>query len=271
MTLKKSLKLYVAGVGLMLLVGCANAARMQDWWVDVDNDRVSDVHALLDDGADPNQRTGAGNPAIMEAVRNGAWNVFDLLAADPHTNLNAENTAGETPLMYAALMGELDRVKYLVAHGAQVNRLGWTPLHYAASKAQIPVAEFLISKGAMVDAPAPDGTTPLMMAAYSGDINMVEVLLKAGANPAGVMQDGRDAKDWADKGGSTKIAALLEQAMQARRESQERQRGSSASEEGASSEAGASSDGAAQTAGGQTQVAPGAKAVQGVNGVQFRP
>ena len=46
-------------------------------------------------GAD-NVRFQNGQPALMRAVVAGAWNVFDAIAADRRTDVNAENPAGET-------------------------------------------------------------------------------------------------------------------------------------------------------------------------------
>ena len=115
----------------------------------------------------------------MRAVVAGAWNVFDAIAADRRTDVNAENPAGETPLMYLAIAGPT-RARALIARGAQVNRLGWTPPHYAASRASWRWRNCCCSK-AMVNAPGPRAT-PLMMAALSGSKPMVELLLKAGAD-----------------------------------------------------------------------------------------
>src|SRR3546814_4466225 len=48
-------------------------------------------------------------PAIMQAIRDGAWDVYDLLAANKKTALNAININRETPLMYLAVVGETKR------------------------------------------------------------------------------------------------------------------------------------------------------------------
>ena len=144
----------------------------------------------------------------MRAVVAGAWNVFDAIAADRRTDVNAENPAGETPLMYLAIAGQTDRARALIARGAQVNRLGWTPLH-AASKGQLAMAQLLLQHKAMVNAPAPSGETPLMMAALSGSKPMVELLLKAGADVTTRDTKGQNAADWATTGKSTKLAAEL--------------------------------------------------------------
>lgn len=198
--------LNVRGLLAALLLTTASAtvaptvqakASAGDWWVYVHNDKVSDIRELLAKGSDPNVRYTNGQPALMRAVVDGAWGVFDALAADPRTDVNAVNPANETALMYLAVAGQTDRARKLIARGAQVNRLGWTPLHYAASKAQIDVAKLLIANKAMVNAPSSEGTTPIMMAAFSGRMPMVQLLLDAGADITTRNIKGQNASDWA--------------------------------------------------------------------------
>ena len=188
----------------------AQAANPADWWVYVANDYPDDIRDLLKQGADPNVRYKNGQPALMRAVVDGAWNVFDVIAADKRTDVNAENPAGETPLMYLAIAGQTERAKKLIARGAQVNRLGWTPLHYAASKGQMEMARLLLAQHAMPNAPAPNGETPLMMAALSGRKPMVDLLLKAGADVGTRDTKGQTAADWARTGKSTALATQLD-------------------------------------------------------------
>ncbi len=163
----KSLRILALSACLFTQVACA--ANMEDWWIYVKNDYPQEIKPLLDQGANPNRRTTQGQPAIMQAMRDNAWKVYDLLAADPKTDVNVANNQGETPLMFLAVLGETERAQALIARGAQVNRLGWTPLHYAASTAKQSTVMLLLQQKAIVNAPAPDGTTPLMMAARSGN------------------------------------------------------------------------------------------------------
>lgn len=211
---RRRLALHCRGALLALCVAVsapalAQAANPSDWWVYVANDYTDEIKDLLAQGADPNVRYRNGQPAIMRAVADGAWKVFDVLAAHPRTDVNIENPAGETPLMYLAIAGQVERARALMARGAQVNRLGWTPLHYAASKGQLAMAQLLLQNKAMVNAPAPNGETPLMMAALSGNKPMVDLLLKAGADVTTLDTKGQDAADWATTGKSTKLAAEL--------------------------------------------------------------
>ena len=262
---------------LALAIGLAaptvQAANPGDWWVYVANDYPDDIRDLLAQGSDPNVRYKNGQPAIMRAVVDNAWKVFDVLAADKRTDVNAENPAGETPLMYLAIAGQTERAKKLIARGAQVNRLGWTPLHYAASKGQMEMARLLLANKAMVNAPAPNGETPLMMAALSGRKPMVELLIRAGADVTTQDTKGQVAAAWAATGKSESLAAELTAMAQKEADAKRKRR---ASAQGAPQEAGAAGTGAGQPAEAPAPVpapAPAAAApatgggVKGVSGV----
>ena len=185
------------------------AQKKEDFWIYVQNDRDGYVKALLDQGIDPNTRTQIGNPLLMQAVRDNAWAVFDLVIDYPGTDINIMNGYQETPLMYVSIVGDLDRAKRLVAKGAQINHLGWTPLHYAASKGHTAVVRYLLQQGAMPNAPAPDGTSPIMMAARTGSIDAVQALLDAGADPAAININGENAVSAARDGGHAELADAL--------------------------------------------------------------
>jgi ankyrin repeat protein len=180
-----------------VLAAVSHAANPQDWWVNITNDRASQVKTMLAQGADPNELSPKGQPALMQAIRDGAWNVYDILVARRETALNAININRETALMYLAILGETKRAQDLIRRGAQVNRLGWTPLQYAASKGHLDTVRMLVANKALVNAPAPDGTTALMMAAYAGSEDVVRFLLKAGADPTMQNLHHRSAADWA--------------------------------------------------------------------------
>lgn len=207
----RGLRAAALAIPLIAALGTASARAQTpaDWWVYVDNDEADKVRAALAQGADPNARARNGQPALMRAVAKDAWRTFDALLADPRTDVNIENPAGETPLMYAALTGQAERAAALIARGAEVNRLGWTPLHYAASKGQMEAARLLLREKAMVNAPSPTGVTPLMMAAYSGSRPMVQLLLDAGADPLTQDLNGLDAADWAEDGKAGELTQAL--------------------------------------------------------------
>lgn len=210
---------WLTGLLLLITAISAHAVNANDWWIYIKNDRDQEVAALLRSGANPNIKTDAGNPAIMQAVRDGSWKVFDVLAAHPRTDVNATNNYDETPLMYVALVGSVPRAQKLIDRGAQVNRLGWTPLHYAAAKSNEEMVKFLLGKEAMPNAPAPDGTSPLMMAAQADGIKpaVIQLLVNAGADPFARNLKGDDAVDVARQKGNTDLAAALEKIANDRR------------------------------------------------------
>ncbi|MEI2418293.1 ankyrin repeat domain-containing protein [Orrella sp. JC864] len=201
---------------LALHWGAALAAD-RNWWLDIRNDRDAAVARQLRQGTDPNVRNERGEPALMQAVREDSWKVFDVILADPRTDVNILNGLQETPLMYTALQGDLARSRQLVARGAQVNKLGWTPLHYAAAKGQAEVAAYLIEQGAIVNAPAPDGTSPLMMAMRANSAETARLLIEAGADPGQRNLQGEDAISMARQHGNTRLAEALERLVQSRR------------------------------------------------------
>lgn len=188
----------------------ASAARADDWFVDITNDRVDGVRQQLRRGVDPNRRAEDGTPSIMHAIREGAWQVYDLLAANKRTDVNALNDLGETPLMYLAVVGETKRAAALIARGAEVNKLGWTPLQYAVSRGHLDTARLLLDKGALINAPGPDGTTALMMAAYSGEQSVVQYLLNRGADPTMLTTRQETAGDWARRKGFDDLGRKLD-------------------------------------------------------------
>ncbi|HLS50432.1 MAG TPA: ankyrin repeat domain-containing protein [Burkholderiaceae bacterium] len=192
------------------LFGTRVFAESEAFWLAIANDRVDLVRDELALGADPNAVNSNGQPAIMQAVRDDAWQVFDLLLSHRNIDVNLPNKTDETPLMYVAIVGDIPRAKALIEHGAEINRLGWSPLHYAASKGQLDMVQFLIANDALVNAPSPDGTSPLMMAAYDGSERTVRALVAAGADATAVNIRGEDAALWARRKDHESLARKLD-------------------------------------------------------------
>jgi ankyrin repeat protein len=146
---------------------------------------ASAVSRLLRQQVNPNAEDADGTPALMAAtLYAGADSVRALL--DHHADANKTNRSGTTALMWA--VPDLEKVKLLVAHGADVNArsgsLERTPLLIAAGYPRsVEVLRFLIANGADVHAKDKRGMRALGIAARSADLGVVRFLIENGCDP----------------------------------------------------------------------------------------
>ena len=160
---------------------------------------VKEVKSLLSKGISPNTIDINGNPMLVLAIKDRSYGVIDVLLSAKGTDVDLSNKNGETPLMMAAINGDLPLVQTLVLKNrAQLDHISWTPLHYACAKGHLDVAQFLLANGAIVDSLSLGGTTPLMMAVQSGNEYLVKLLLDKGANLQLRNEAGFSAIDIAD-------------------------------------------------------------------------
>lgn len=178
--------------------------------VNVDNERT--VKELLATGFDPNTVNENGQVGLFLAMKEDSLKVAAALLAHPAIRVDATNPADETPLMMAAMRGNLEWSQRLIVRGAAINRAGWTPLHYAASGQGVAVVKLLLDRGAAIDAPSPNRTTALMMAARYGSEESVQLLLSRAANVKLSNDREMTPADFARSAGRKQLAALLEAA-----------------------------------------------------------
>ncbi|WP_295855722.1 ankyrin repeat domain-containing protein [uncultured Xylophilus sp.] len=201
--------------------GCAHAAPADAFFVAIKRDDAGAMETLLRRGFDPNKaRDERGQPGLIVAVREGSARVLRVLLAAPATQVEVRNAQDESPLMIAAIKGDLPLVKALIARDADVNKTGWTPLHYAVSTnqpQQLDIVRLLLEKSAYIDAESPNGTTPLMMAARYGSEQAVKLLFEEGADPTPRNQQGLNAADFARLADRGSLAAQLDEAVARRR------------------------------------------------------
>ncbi|MFL6683703.1 ankyrin repeat domain-containing protein [Paraburkholderia graminis] len=180
-----------------LIAAPAVAAPIDSLIKSVKFDDVDGVKKLLAKGMDPNSVDNQGMPLLVLAAREKSDKVGAALLANPKTNVEIEDKAGENAMMMAALNGDLEFVKQLIAKDAEVNKKGWAPLHYAAANGHDDIVKLLLDHSAYVDAGSPNGTTPLMMAARGGHVSTVKLLLDNGADLTVKNQIGLTALDFA--------------------------------------------------------------------------
>ena len=171
------------------------AGSYEDFFTAILRDDPATITALLRRGFDPNTRDAKGQVGLVIALKQESDKAFDALLAARNTQVEARNAQDESPLMMAAIKGNVEAVRKLIARDADVNKTGWAPLHYAAS---------------------PNGTTPLMMAAQYGSAEMVKLLLDEGADPTLKNQLGLTAVNFAQRVSRSELAAQLSAAIRKR-------------------------------------------------------
>lgn len=194
-------------------ISVANAGSYEDFFIAVQRDNPGNLRGLLERGFDPNTPDPNGLTGFALALRADATKVAMVLAEHPAFDLNALNAAGESPLMLAAIRGNVAVSRRLVERGARINLPGWTPLHYAASGPAPELVALLLDRGAEVDAASPNASTPLMLAARYGSEASVTLLLARGADAGRRNQRDMNAAGFAAEAGRSALAQQLQAAQ----------------------------------------------------------
>lgn len=120
---------------------------------------------------------------------------------------------GYTPLISAIRSGFVGVATYLAEHKADANlpdRSGWTPLMWATWGDNADLLKMLLTRGAKLDATDTEGLTPLAIAAQNGKAKATLVLLGAGADVnAPVAKGGYTPLMLAAISGSSDVAGSL--------------------------------------------------------------
>ncbi|WP_328793983.1 ankyrin repeat domain-containing protein [Hydrogenophaga sp. BPS33] len=195
------------------------ASSFEDFFIAIKRNDVPALRQLAQRGFDMNTRNEAGDPGLVLAIRDGSGAVAQYLVSEKSVNIEARTAKDESALMLAALKGELDLARRLIARQAEVNKPGWTPLHYAAThpgNASVDMVRLMLEHHAYIDAESPNGTTPLMMAAQYGQPAVVQLLLDEGADPLIKNQRGLTAMDFAHRAGRAASAEMIAAVVRAR-------------------------------------------------------
>lgn len=203
---------------IIVLIGFswAHAGSYEDYFRAIGADDEAAVVNLLRRGFDPNTLDPKGQHGLLIAFRAKAVKVAETLIRWPNTRVEVRTSTDESPLMFAALDGQLDLAGLLISRGADVNKPGWAPLHYAATRGHLGVMRLLLEHHAYIDASSPNGTTPLMMAAFYGTPSAVKLLLEAGADPMLKNEQSMTAIDFAHRNQRQDSADIIAAFVRAR-------------------------------------------------------
>jgi ankyrin repeat protein len=125
-----------------------------------------------------------------------------------------------TQKVYAAIVNnQPETLQALLVAGADANApvemvagFPTTFLILAASKGQLELVRILVKHKAQIDKPDSFNATPLMAAADQGSAEVTAFLLASGANPKAVDNDGKDVLAHARQGGSSDVVKLINKA-----------------------------------------------------------
>ena len=148
-------------------------------------DRSTLLAFSQNDAIDVNDHLPGGPSALTRAAQAGDVELIKVLLVH-HADVNVRTREGRTPLHFAAEKGNAQSAKSLIEHGAQVDATadnGVTPLLAACAVGNCQTASVLLDHGAKVDSRTNYGITPLYFAAQGGNEATVQLLLEKGADP----------------------------------------------------------------------------------------
>jgi ankyrin repeat protein len=188
-------------------------------------EEIAVIKAWIDQGAQWPDEVAGESPVtpsdpratqLMDALRSGDRTTFEKLLRDDADAAKLKGSHGSTPLMYAAVYGDTDSVRLLLAAGADPNarnEAGATALLWAVD--DLDKTRLLLKAGADANARTDDGRTPLLAATGRvGSAEVVKLLLDHGANPSATAHSYRGPttplRQAADFGDSVVVKMLLE-------------------------------------------------------------
>jgi ankyrin repeat protein len=149
---------------------------------------------------------------IFDACRKGDTSAIKVMIKVNPDTVNCRNEGGFTPLIIAGYRGQMDVVKLLLKHKADVNAASGegTVLMGACFKGNVELAALLIANRADVNGANDLGTTPLMYAILSQKIELIKLLLENGAEKDVRERSGKTALDYAVQSGNKEIIDLVD-------------------------------------------------------------
>jgi len=166
----------------MGLAALCTAAEVSSFYLPIRNNDLTSLRQLIREPG-PGARDARGNSPLMYAAVLGSLESMRLLldaGADP----NASNKFDATPLMWCA--GDAAKVRLLLSKSAKADarsKLGRSPLLIAAyNDGAIEAARLLLDKGADVNTRDSTGISVLALAAFANNIELARILIAKGAN-----------------------------------------------------------------------------------------
>jgi len=149
------------------------------------------VGYLISRGANVNLKDNEGKTALLWASSNSLPNAKILVAHGAKVDEPANDGMTpfiQASLGVSSGKVPIDMCELLRKHGANVNAAltrknasGWTALHYAAVNGDTKLVKYLIIHGANVNKATAEGSSPLFLAKMGGHDDLFKILRNAGA------------------------------------------------------------------------------------------
>lgn len=177
-------------VGLLLAAGAnpkaATRFNILPMYLAATNGNADIIEKLLKAGADANAASEEGETPVMTAALTGKVAAIRVLLANG-ANVHAKDPVREqTALMWAASEGNAAAVETLLAAGSDIkqkSKAGFTPFLFGVRSGDIDTVKVLLDHGANVNDVATDSTSALNMAIVNAYFELAAVLLDRGADP----------------------------------------------------------------------------------------
>ena len=149
------------------------------------------VEYLIRKGADVNLRDNEGKTALLWAASNSLPNAKILVEHGAKVNIAANDGMTsflQATLGVSSGKVPIDLCELLRKNGANVNSeltrknaKGWTALHYAVVNNDANLVKYLIKHGAKVNKFTAEGSSPLFLANLNDNQEIIKILMNAGA------------------------------------------------------------------------------------------
>uniref|UniRef100_A0A673G5K5 Histone-lysine N-methyltransferase EHMT2-like n=1 Tax=Sinocyclocheilus rhinocerous TaxID=307959 RepID=A0A673G5K5_9TELE len=149
------------------------------------NNHVEVVKYLIQSGACVYHAVKDGSTGLHHAAKLGNLEVLMLLLSTGQVDLNAQDSGGWTPIIWAAEHRHIDVIRALLNRGADVtlrDKEMNVCLHWASFAGSAEIAELVLNAGCPLSSVNLHGDTPLHIAAREGYTDCVTLFLSRGAD-----------------------------------------------------------------------------------------
>ncbi|XP_076006071.1 histone-lysine N-methyltransferase EHMT2 isoform X2 [Genypterus blacodes] len=148
------------------------------------NNHVEVARYLIQNGACV-YHVEEGYTGLHHAAKLGNHDIVNMLLETGQVDVNAQDSGGWTPIIWAAEHKHVDVIKSLLNRGAAVtiqDKEQNVCLHWAAYAGNVDIAELVLNAGSSLASVNMHGDTPLHIAAREGYLECVTLFLSRGAD-----------------------------------------------------------------------------------------